>query len=122
VTGEIVISGMVPALAGATAHVRLEDVGRADAGAELVAEAVIANLSHEPSRDGAGTRVPFELYAAPGAARVDPKSHYAVRVWVDSDGDGTRGRGDLDSDERYPVLTRGHGRTVTITLGPSAGS
>jgi uncharacterized lipoprotein YbaY len=116
VTGQVVISAGTPAFSGATVHVHLEDVSYADAAAEVLAEAVIPGVCHAPGR---ATTVPFTLHAAPGAAPIEMHNDYAVRVWVDRDGDGRAGAGDLHSDQSYRVLTGGFGRTVTITLGPS---
>ena len=109
VTGRIVIARGHAGLADASVHISLDDVGRADAAAISVAATVIHHVS-------AGTVLPFALFPTPGAASIDPGRHYAVRVWVDRDGDGRPGPGDLHSDRSYPVLTRGHGSTVTIAL------
>lgn len=113
VTGRIIIAAGSPPLRDATAHVHLEDISYADAAASVVAQTVIPDLRHEPC--GEDTWVPFALYAA-GVA-VDPRNDYAVRVWVDRDGDGREGPDDLRSDQSYRVLTGGFGDTVTITLG-----
>ena len=118
VTGQVVIAAAAPAFCGAIAHVYLEDVSYVDAAAAVVAEAVIPDVRHEPTGDGGdGTLLPFALHAPPGATTVDPRNDYAVRVWVDRDGDGQQGPGDLYSDQSYRVLTRGFGRTVTIMIG-----
>ena len=129
VTGRVVIAPEVPPFDGATLHVYLEDVSRADAASTVLAETAIpgvkhgkmarGNKSNKTSKSGkgqSGTVVPFELRAHPDAAPVDPRSSYSVRVWVDMDGDGKRGPGDLYSDQSYPVLTQGFGHTATITL------
>lgn len=115
VTGEIIISGKTPACSGATAYVSLEEISYADADAALVAEAVIKDVSHDPS-DG-DTSLPFELRANSASPAISPMKDYTVRVWIDVDGDGKQGRQDLYSDQSYRVLTRGFGRTVTVTLG-----
>jgi uncharacterized lipoprotein YbaY len=117
VTGTIVISGRVPAFRAGTAYVSLEEVTRADAPATPLAEATISEVRHEPARDDDETVIAFELNAG-RAENIDPKHDYAVRCWVDRDGDGKPGVGDLFSDQRYPVLTRGFGRDVTIRLEP----
>ena len=118
VTGQVVIAATAPAFRGATAHVYLEDVSYTDAAAVVVAEAVIPDVRHEPTGDGGDdTALPFALHAPPGVTTIDPRNDYAVRVWVDRDGDGQQGPGDLYSGQSYRVLTRGFGRTVTITVG-----
>ncbi len=117
VTGQLVIPAAVPPFRGATARVGLEDVSYADAPATTLAEAAIPDVRHEPAKNaGEATVVPFSLSPAPGAAAIDPGHDYAVRAWIDLDGDGRIGPGDPRSDQRYPVLTRGFGRTVDITL------
>ncbi len=118
VTGRIVIPAAVPPFRGATAYLSLEDVSYADAPATVLAEAAIPDVRHQPTaRAGEATVLAFTLRPAPGAAAIDPGNDYAVRAWIDLDGDGRIGPGDPASDQRYPVLTRGFGRTVTITLG-----
>lgn len=124
VTGQVIITDQSPAFADASMHISLEDVSYADAPATTVAETVIPHVHHRPSQPGNGdqrgvTVLSFALRAAPGAPAIDPGSDYAVRVWVDRDGDGRPGPGDLHSDQRHPVLSRGFGSTVTITLGPA---
>jgi hypothetical protein len=131
VTGKVIIAAGIPPFNGATIHVYLEDVTYADAESLPVAETVINNVNHGPSASSRGdksrkseskkgdTVVPFELYASPDAAPIDRRHDYSVRVWVDRDGDGRRGPGDLYSDESYPVLTRGFANTTTITLAPT---
>lgn len=114
VTGQVVITARTPAVDGAALHIRLEDVSKADAAAVVVAETAIADVRH-PFSNG-GSAIPFELHALPGAAAIDPRHDYTVRAWLDCDGDGKPGAGDLYSDQSYPVLTRGFGRAVTITL------
>jgi uncharacterized lipoprotein YbaY len=115
VEGRVVIPGGALALERAAVHVRLEDASAADAASRLVAETVIRDVTH---RAGGDTVVPFALR---GRLDIDPTADYAVRAWVDHDGDGSPSSGDLYSDQRYPVLTRGFGRTVEIALGASGG-
>lgn len=115
VTGQIVIAAATPSLSGATIHVYLEHTSYADAAASTVAETTIANVGH---RAGSETTLAFALDSAPRMPPIDPHNDYTVRVWLDCDGDGNDGPGDLYSHQSYPVLTRSFGRTVTITLGP----
>jgi uncharacterized lipoprotein YbaY len=117
VTGQVIIKATAPGFDNATVHVYLEDVSLADAEAGAVAEAVVPAVRHAPATGD--TTVPFALAAA-GAAAIDPRRHYAVRVWVDRDNSGEKSRDDLYSDQVHPVLTHGYGDTVTITLGPVA--
>lgn len=121
VTGQIIVSSRVPAFSGAAAHVTLEDTSRADGASALIAETVITDLSH--NRDAgaekqAETVIEFAIeLPADAAVEINPKNDYAVRVWLDRDGDGTEGEGDLYSDQTYRVLTRGAGNSAIITLG-----
>lgn len=114
VTGRVVIAASVGAFPAGAVHVRLEDVSYADAAAPLVAETVISGVAHDPTPTGASTVVAFRM--AP-FGRIDPEHDYAVRVWLDRDGDGQPGSGDLWSDETRPVLTRGFGTDVTVLIG-----
>jgi hypothetical protein len=125
VEGQIVIAAQVPAFRGAAVHVSLEDVSHADVASAVVARAVLLDVDHEPRRsmvrrggEGRGTVIRFALHAAAGAPDIDARHDYSVRVWVDRDGDGAAGPGDLFSDERHPVLTHGFGRVVEVRLAP----
>lgn len=123
VRGRIVIPNRVPSFTGATAHIFLEDVSRADGESLVIAEAVITNVSHEPSGDkvvggegeGDGTAISFTLSDPPGTV-VDPRTSYALRVWIDRDSDGKEGPSDLYSDESHRVLTRGAGSDITVKV------
>jgi hypothetical protein len=114
VTGTVVISAAVPPMHGAVVQVRLEDVTLADAAAETVAIATIPGVEHEPARGETG--VPFALTVA--GDTIKPRRRYTVRVWVDRDGDGRAGPGDLYSDRSYPVTSDDIGRPVTVVLEP----
>ena len=109
------IAGDASPFERASVHVRLEDVSAADMASTLVAEAVVRDVSHLAG--GQSTVIPFALRTR---FDVDPAADYAVRVWVDRDGDGSPSSGDLYSDQRYPVLTRGFGRAVEVVLGMGA--
>ena len=90
----------------AVVRVAVEDVSLADAPARTVAERVLPAGSVGPG--------PVRLTVAP----VDPRTHYAVRVHVDTDGSGTVSRGDLLSTASHPVLTFGHPAAVRVPLRP----
>jgi type III secretion system (T3SS) chaperone YscW len=115
VSGRVTIHASVAPFRAGVLHARVEDVSYADRAAPLVGETVIEGVRHEPddARDG-GTVVPFRITLS---APVDPEHDYAVRVWIDTDGDGTPGAGDVWSDQAYPVLTRGFGSNVVVALG-----
>ena len=105
VAGRILIPARVPGFSGAVAHVRLEEIKGEDASARVVAEAIIHDVSHE-SGDAEDTAIPFAIQID-GVAVNSPENDYNLRVWIDYDGDGKRGPGDLYSDERHGVFT-GH--------------
>lgn len=114
--GTLVIDAGSPPFRGATAHVYLEDISYADAPAVIAAEVAISDVIHEPAANGGrDTVIPFSLQAS--AAAIADDNDYALRAWIDLDGDGDQGPGDLYSDQAYRVLTRGFGRTATIRLG-----
>jgi hypothetical protein len=115
VTVKVVIGASVALFPAGALHVRLEDTSYADAAAQLVAEAMVPGVRHNPAGqpDGA-TVVTVKLTTS---AAIDPEHDYSVRVWLDRDGDGQPGSGDLWSDETHRVLTRGFGIEVTVILG-----
>lgn len=114
-TGTILILSDVPAFHDACAYVQLEDVSYADRPAEIVARMAVPEIRH-PSKTGS-TRIPFVLKAERGWV-PDPAADYVVRIWVDVDGDGQLGPGDLHSDQSHRVLTRGFGDAVTVEVRP----
>jgi hypothetical protein len=115
VTGAIIIPRDIAPFRNAKAHVRLEDVSYIDRPAEIVGETVIADVRHDPGPEL--TRVPFLLEIAGGRPPA-PSADYAVRVWIDVDGDGRPGPGDLHSHQSHRVLTKGFGRRVEIEVRP----
>jgi uncharacterized lipoprotein YbaY len=109
VAGRILIAGKVPAFRGASAHLYLEDVSRADAESVVIAQAVVKNVNHSNEV----TEIPFRLKIE-DRELIDPKNYYSVRVWIDTDGDGKPSAKDLFSDRAYRVLTRGFKDYVEI--------
>lgn len=114
VSGTLVIGAGTPAFRHGTAHVRLEDISYADAPATIMAEASIPNVSHTEGRE---TAIPFSLHGAPSDPKIDKSNDYAVRAWIEIGSDENDGADNLYSEQSYRVLTRGFGKTVTITLG-----
>lgn len=117
VTGQVVIAAGVPGWEAATVHIYLEDISYADERAKVVAKVELRGVRHNPAGE---TAIPFALHAPPDAPRIERRADYSVRVWVDHDGDGRKGPGDLYSDQTYPVLTQGFGTAVTVRLGTHA--
>ena len=115
VSGRVVITGSVGAFAAGVVHVRVEDVSYADAAAPVVGEIAVSGVTHDPARAPEGrTVVAFRIEVL---GTIDPEHDYSVRVWLDRDGDGRPGHGDMWSDQAYRVLTRGFGAEVTVVLG-----
>lgn len=92
-----------PAARAATAYVRVDDVGRADAPSVALAEERV------PVPAGAAG-FPFELRVG----EYDPRGMYALSVHVDVDGDGEAGPGDFITMQRYPVLTGSAAESMTV--------
>lgn len=107
VKGEIFLEDAQRSFAGATVHVRLEDVRYADAPSRVVAEHTIRDVSHE---SGIEHIVSFTLYGdAP-----DEKGSYIVTAHLDLSGQGRITPGDYLSMESYPVLTHGRPSQVSV--------
>jgi uncharacterized lipoprotein YbaY len=95
--GEIRFEPASPPFAGATVHVRLEDVSLADAPARLVAEETVRGVSSDrPS----ATAVPFALF---GPAPLEPSSTYSIRVHVSLSGARDVRVGDFVTTRAYPI-------------------
>ena len=82
--------------------VKLVDVSRADAPADVVAQQVIQT---------SGLQVPIAYEVDYDPARIDPGHRYAIRARIDDQGSLL-----YTSDRVYPVLTRGAKDTVSIEL------
>jgi uncharacterized lipoprotein YbaY len=111
VRGEIVLP-----VTGVTAQrgdviVTVEDVSRADAPAQVVAQTRQPGVAL-----GGGATLPFEVEVP--ASLIDERRSYAVRVHIDTTGSGQVERGDLISTESYPILTRSYGTDVRIRVRP----
>jgi hypothetical protein len=114
VSGRVVIGASVAPFTSGVVHVRLEDVSFADKRASLVGEAVIRGITHDPRRSAGSTVVAFRV--TPDRA-IEDDHDYSVRVWLDCDGDGKPSSHDVWSGQACPVLTRGFGSDVTVTVG-----
>lgn len=108
VTGRIVYGSDARPFSGATIRVRLEDVSRADAPAEILTEQVIRDISYEPAD-------PTEVQFALRGRRPDDRRHYSVRVHVDLNSDGDVEPGDYVSTESYPIAC-GRARDLTVRV------
>lgn len=83
-----------------TLYVRVEDVSRVDAAAEVVAEIAIP-VTHPLV---AGAELPFALEVP----NVDDQARYSVRAHLDTTGSRRIDPGDRISMQSYPVATLGH--------------
>jgi len=95
VTGIIEFQDVKEPVHDATVYVRVQDVGRADAAANTVAEEVIRNVDILPN----GVPLQFQVKGIKPSA----SGHYAVRVHADVSGDGRVSPGDYVSTQSYPV-------------------
>jgi putative lipoprotein len=109
VRGRILFDKDVGPFTGATVYVRLENVSRADAAADVAAEQTLRGVSHA---DGEEQALSFELLVE----SIDERAQYSVRVHVDVDGDGELSPGDYVSPATHPVLTYGHPIQAEIRL------
>src|SRR4051812_26144601 len=109
VTGRVMFGSDAQSFSGATVRVKLEDVSRADAPAQVLTEQLIHNVSYTPRSAAA---VSFAL----AGVVLDERRDYVVRVHVDLDGDGQIQPGDYISVESYPVVTYGHPRRITVRV------
>ena len=109
VRGRILFDKDVGPFTGATVYVRVENVSRADAAAEVAAEQVLRGVSY---RGGEEEALSFELRVD----SVDERAQYSVRVHVDVDGDGEISPGDYVSPASHPVLTYGQPNQAEIRL------
>lgn len=110
VHGMIIFKSTRPELTGATVHVRLEDVSRADASANIVSEQLIENPAEHVSPEG----IPFVLSG--NQSDIDLQRRYSVSVHVDMNRSGEVNSGDYISMKSYPVLTDGNSNEVIVSV------
>ncbi|WP_458209769.1 YbaY family lipoprotein [Haladaptatus sp. NG-SE-30] len=109
VSGKIIFEPVTPHLAGATIHIRLEDVSIADKASETISEQTLSDVTDDMiEQDG----IPFELYGQ----LPDDKARYIVSVHVDSNDNGEVSQGDFITTESYPVLTFGNPDSLTVRV------
>lgn len=82
--------------------VKLVDISRADAPADVVAQQVIQT---------SGLQVPIAYEVDYDASKIDPAHRYAIQARIDD-----QGSLQYTSDRVYPVLTYGAKDTVSIEL------
>jgi putative lipoprotein len=101
VTGSVMYRERVALPPGATVTVRLQDVSRADAPAEVLAEQVIVPTTQVP--------IPFALEYDP--ARIDARHRYSVSARIEVDGKLW-----FVSDTHNGVLTQGGPTEVEVQV------
>lgn len=106
ITGSVAYRERVTLSPEATLDVILEDVSKADAPAEVIAERRLTGLGQVPIR--------FELPFDP--TRIVPDHRYNLRLRITD-----RGVLRFVSTEAHPVITGGHGTTVEALLQAAAG-
>ncbi|WP_340105291.1 hypothetical protein [Rhodohalobacter sp. 8-1] len=95
--GVLVIDKSIPTFSDTTATITLEDVGRIDAGADVIHREILHNISHT---DGEKTEVEFKFDCK---ASDDSHPKYNLRAHVDVTGSGDVEVGDLVTQQSYPV-------------------
>jgi uncharacterized lipoprotein YbaY len=96
VEGDIEFEDLTSPIDGATIHIRVEDVSRADAPAIRLVEQVISDVMlMGPGR----VSVPFSMQVS----LPDPNGQYSLRVHVDLRGNGLVEAGDYITTQSYPV-------------------
>jgi uncharacterized lipoprotein YbaY len=93
--GEVEFPEVASPVRGATLHVRLLDVSRADASARIVAGTVLENVSVT----AAGHRIVFALEVGD----LDTRSTYSLEAHLDVDGSGEVTSGDYRTMEHFDV-------------------
>lgn len=109
VSGTILFGADLNPFVGATVYARIEDAGRADARAQVVAESVLPSVA-------AGGPPPVRIEFKIEAPLLEPRAGYGIRVHVDVDGDGRVGIGDYVSTASHPLQSGGHSTRVTIPV------
>ena len=107
VRGTILLDEGSPSGEGATLHVILEEVSRADAPAREVGRVDLAGGS-------LSSRAPLEFVLV--APTLDPKARYEVRAHLDRRGSSAFSPGDQITMESHPVLTHGFPSEVQLRL------
>ncbi len=92
-----------------TVMVFVENVSRADAPSLVVGEYIRHGVSLHR-----GESLPFEMEIP--ADKLDERSSYSVRVHIATSQFGDITIGDFVSTQSYPVLSRGYGTEVQVTV------
>jgi uncharacterized lipoprotein YbaY len=109
IEGDIEFDALASQVVGATTYVRVEDVSRADAPSNFLAEQVIQDVTlRGPGRP----TVPFSLQTSIN----DPNGQYVISVHVDVNGNGVVEPGDYLTTQSYPISTSGGTARMLVTV------
>jgi putative lipoprotein len=106
---QVIAPPLPSTLEAAEVVAQVENVSRADAPSQVIAEERHKDVKVEP-----GAVIPLEIEVP--AELVEEGSSYSVRVHVDVGGTGEVEVGDLVSTTSNPVLTRGHGDEARVEV------
>jgi len=109
VQGQIVLPATEPGADKADVIVQVEDVSRADAPSIVISEYRKRHVRLTP-----GEVLPFKIKVP--ADRIEPNHSYSVRAHIDVSGSGEVEKGDFITTQSYPVLTRGYGNDVRLSV------
>ncbi len=110
VKGVIEFPEVLQPLVGATLWVRLQDVSRADADGQTVAEQVLRGKSVSTPGD--------QLAFALEAPVLDPRGTYTIEAHLDIRGSGDVEVGDYRTMEHFGVDPRASEQTLTVRVHP----
>ncbi len=98
IRGKLVFDKDLPSFSGADVYITLEDVGRIDAGADVLHKQTLSNISHKA---GEIDEIEFQLDSADSGS---DHPRYNLRAHVDMSGNGEVDKGDFVTTQSYPVL------------------
>lgn len=113
--GHILIPASAAPIEQGVAKVQLEEITGEDAPAVVIAEVNLPDIRHAGGVED--TLIPFTI-SLPGEFKVDSRKDHAIRVWIDTDGNGRRSSGDLYSSERKRVFSGDGNHPILIRVGP----
>ena len=112
-SGHILIPATAAGIERGIAKVDLEEITGEDAPALVIAEVEVQDIKHVAG--GSDTLIPFTVSLSSKFV-VDSRRDYALRVWIDHDGDGQQSAGDLYSTERQRVFAGDKKKPIVIRV------
>lgn len=111
VHGEVILPQAGVAAGPADVIIQVEDISRADAPSVVVGEQRKSDILLRPGDVlSFAVEIPAEI--------VDARHHCSVRAHFSRSKSGEIAAGDLLSTQTYPVLTRGYGDAVRVSVKP----